>query len=319
MNVTIRQMRLFTAAARELSFTAAAARCNITQSALTAAIRSLETALGLRLFDRTTRRVTLTNEGEAFLAVTERLLGDIDASLENVMSVVKRLRGHVSMSSANLFLGYVACPALVRLSRSHPDVTVRLAEKTVEQAIPAVLSGELDFAICGLVEPHAELASITIARDRFGVVGWPEIVPDLGREWRWEDLDPGRYVALASGLGIRQLVDRQRTLAAALARPKYEVASTQALRMLVQEGVGYGLVPAMTAKSMMAGQALAFRPLGAPEIRRELHIIKRRGRSLSPAAVALLEQFPPGVEALRSIEGVEVMLDDAGLQAFIEG
>ena len=98
------------------------------------------------------------------------------------------------------------------------------------------------------------------------------------------------------------------------------VGSVEAARMAsLSRLITASGVPAMTAKSMMAGQALAFRPLGAPEIRRELHIIKRRGRSLSPAAVALLEQFPPGVEALRIIEGVEVMLDDAGLQAFIEG
>jgi DNA-binding transcriptional LysR family regulator len=310
-------MRLFIAAAEELNFTAAAARSGITQSALTAAIRAIEGALSLRLFDRTTRRVTLTKEGQTFLAVAQRLVEDIDVSLEGVLSAAERLRGHVALSSSSFFLGYVACPALVHLSRTHPEVTVRLTEKTVDEAIPAVLSGELDFAIVGLVDPHSDLAWVTVARDTFGVIGRRDVLPDKGRPYGWADLDPRTYVALAQGLGIRQLIDRNRPLATELGRAKYEVASTRALMMLLQEGVGYSLLPAMTAYLMMPHRDMVFQVLQSPAISRELHLIKRRGRTLSPAAAALLEQFVPRLASLQKVPSVDVLLDAGGIQTFV--
>ncbi|MCM5571764.1 LysR family transcriptional regulator [Burkholderiaceae bacterium FT117] len=316
MNVTLRQMRLFCSVAQELSFTAAAQRANITQSALTSAIRSLEAELGLKLFDRTTRRVSLTVEGEHFLATAERLLGDIDASLENVRSVAARTRGHVTLSSAYSFLGYVACPAVVILSKTHPGVTVRLVEKRVDEAIAAVLGGELDFAVCGLVSPNPEIASVTVVRDRFGIVATPEVMARHGAR-RWADLDPAHYVALASTFGIRQLIDRHRPLGEYLRQPHYEVASTISLGLLLKEGIGYGLVPAMTAQPFV-DQGLVFQPLDEPALFRELHIIKRRNRGLSPAAAALVERFAPIMASIPRIDGAEIMLDEASSKRFVE-
>lgn len=317
MAVTLRQMRLFTAVAHELSFTAAAATANITQSALTSAIRALESELGLRLFDRTTRQVRLTAEGQQFLAVTERLLGDIDASLDNIRSIAARTRGHVTFSSASSFLRYVACPAVAQLARSHPGVTVRVVEQTVDTAIRAVLAGEVDFAICGLVLPHAGIASATVVRDRFGVLGTPAGAPGRGQVVTWGELDPNRYVALASSYGIRQLIDRHGSGADALGHPRYEVASTASLGLLLGEGIGYGIVPAMTAQPLLE-QGLVFRLLDGPALYRELHVIKRKNHGLSPAAMALVEQFPPMLTRLPTIAGIDVLLDAGSMQRFVD-
>jgi DNA-binding transcriptional LysR family regulator len=308
MNVTLRQMRLFTAVAQELSFTGAAAKINLTQSALTSAIRSLESELGLRLFDRTTRRVRLTGDGRRFLAVTERLLGDIDASLGNIRSIAARTRGHVTLSSAPSFLRYVACPAVAQLARTHPGLTVRLVEQTVDQATKAVLGGEVDFAICGLVAPHADIASATVVRDRFGILAGRDYASRRRTTVRWSELDPAGYVALIDTFGMRQLIDRHSALADALRHPRYQVASSASLGLLLNEGMGYGIVPAMTAQPMLE-QGLKFSLLDSPVLHRELHIIKRKGHGLSPAAAALVEQFAPILSNLTTIEGIEVLLD----------
>ncbi|NLD70356.1 MAG: LysR family transcriptional regulator [Limnobacter sp.] len=328
MSVTLRQMRLFVAVAQQLSFTAAAGTVNITQSALTAAIRSLESELGLKLLDRTTRRVRLTAEGEQFLAMAERLLGDIDASLENIRSIAARMRGHVTLSSASSFLRYVACPAVARLARTHPGVTVRLVEQTVDVATRAVLAGEVDFAICGLVQPNVEISDVTILRDRFGVLGLPSQMPGQGGDSRtrevqrsgpvrWSELDPDRYVALASSYGLRQLIERHRSVTDALRNPRYEVASTASLALLLEEGLGYGIVPAMTAQPLLE-HGFVFLPLEGPVVHRELHIIKRRNHGLSPAATALVEQFAPIIAALETIDGIELRLSQPAVTRFLD-
>lgn len=311
-------MRLFAAVAGELSFTAAAAKVSITQSALTSSIRALESELGLRLFDRTTRRVRLTVEGQQFLATTERLLGDIDASLENMRSIAARTRGHVTFSSASSFLRYVACPAIANVARTHPGVTVRLVEQAVDYAIEAVLGGEVDFAICGLVSPHVDIMSATVVRDRFGILFSRDASPRRASPARWSDLDPARYVALSGSYGIRQLIDRNRSIAEGLRHPRYEVASTASLGMLLREGIGYGIVPAMTAQPLL-DEGLDFVPLEGPMLYRELHLIKRKNRSLSPAATALVEAFAPIMSGLKLIGGIEVALDVEATRRFVSG
>ncbi|MBN9425144.1 MAG: LysR family transcriptional regulator [Burkholderiales bacterium] len=316
MNVTLRQLRLFVTVADELNFTAAASRSSITQSALTAAIRSLEQALGLRLFDRSTRKVRLTEEGVTLLAVAKRLLEDFDTSLTGVLSMVERLRGHVSLSLTPPFLAYVGTPALIRLSRTHPGVTVRLADYPEERAVPAVLAGALDFAVCGIVDRHPDIASIVVARDAFGVVSRVASRDSSSRPIRWDSLDASHYVTLSSSGAIRRQLDRYRPEGVDLSRSRYEVASVHALRMLVLEGVGFGIIPAMTAATMQSDYDLDFRLL-QPALFRELHMIKRRGRLLSPAASALVREFIPGLAALNALKGVEIPATPEEVQRFI--
>jgi hypothetical protein len=75
----------------------------------------------------------------------------------------------------------------------------------------------------------------------------------------------------------------------------------------------------MTAYLMMPDQNMVFQVLRPPAISRELHLIKRRGRTLSPAAAVLLEQFVPRLASLQKVPSVDVLLDAGGIQAFIAG
>jgi DNA-binding transcriptional LysR family regulator len=179
------------------------------------------------------------------------------------------------------------------------------------------LAGEVDFAICGLVQQHADIASISVVRDRFGVLGTRSNLASSAAALQWSDLDPTRYVALASSYGIRQLIDRHRVGTDTLRHPRYEVSSTASLGLLLSEGIGYGIVPAMTAQPMLE-QGMIFRPLDGPVLHRKLHIIKRKNRSLSPAASALVEQFAPIIASLKMIDGIEVLLDGKATTQFIE-
>src|SRR5919205_1072597 len=100
MNITLKQLRAFAAVAREQSFTRAAERLHVTQSALTAAIKALEEELNLRLFDRSTRAVVLTPQGQHFLPVAEKLLRDLTESLDDLKTLADRQRGSVTVAAA---------------------------------------------------------------------------------------------------------------------------------------------------------------------------------------------------------------------------
>ena len=101
MNVSVRQLRAFITLAEQRSFTRAAALTHLSQPAFSALIRALEDALGLRLFDRSTRHVELTVEGRAFEGSARRVLGEFDGALAGVRDHAARRRGRRSRCSTS--------------------------------------------------------------------------------------------------------------------------------------------------------------------------------------------------------------------------
>ena len=145
-NITLRQLRALLMVANERSFTKAAARLNVTQSALTNAIKSLESELGLRLFDRTTRLVTPTPSGARFTAVAERILGDVGQAVDDLRADAARQQGLVVVAATATMITAMLVPALIALSERYPGVRVRLIEELTEGAVKRLRTGELDFA-----------------------------------------------------------------------------------------------------------------------------------------------------------------------------
>jgi LysR family carnitine catabolism transcriptional activator len=96
--INLRHLRGFVAVAREGNFTRAAERLLLSQSALTVTIRQLEEYLGIALFNRTTRQVTLTVDGENFLTSAEKIIGDFDDAVAAVRHSVTQRRGQVSIA-----------------------------------------------------------------------------------------------------------------------------------------------------------------------------------------------------------------------------
>ena len=309
-------MRLFNALAYELNFTKAAAQVGLSQSALTAAIKSIEDELGVRLLDRTTRHVQLTPEGQQLLAVTERLLGDVDASLGHIRAIAARVKGRVTVSAPSSILHYAFCPAVARLISSHPGVTIRLLEHTIDVAREAVVAGGVDFALNTITEVHEGLTTRPVLRDQLGVLTATAGAPAADESVSWKSLDHGLYVGLGESYGIRRIIDMQEGINLAFRHPRYEVSSPVSLAMLLREGIGYGIVPALTAQSLI-GHGLYFLPLSDPPIYRSLHILKRKKRGLSAAAAALVEQFAITLTSIPPSRDIEVLFSPESAHQFI--
>src|SRR3954467_6687588 len=112
MNITLRQLYGFKAVADVGTFTAAAQRLKVAQPALSLSIRELETELGVRLFDRTTRRVELTAAGREFLQSTEKLIADLELSIRNVRDLTDRKRGRLTIAAPPLLAAMIVPPAI---------------------------------------------------------------------------------------------------------------------------------------------------------------------------------------------------------------
>jgi LysR family carnitine catabolism transcriptional activator len=287
-NVTFKQLRAFVVLAREQSFVRAAERLHVTPPTLTTSIKTLEDALELKLFDRSTRSVVLTAQAQSFLPVAERLLEDLDRALKDLHNKVSLHTGSVVVTGATSFLSYVLSPAVARLALAHPGVRVRLNEAATEAARRGVLDGEADFGITTLHEPDPSLHAIRLASDRFGVLCRRDHPLAAGDEpITFPELAPHRFVGLSRINGVQVILEADRRLPESARRPAYEVSDIPLLAPLIEQAVGVSLLPAMAARSIMR-RTLVFRPL-ASVVQRHIYFITQRGRSLSPAAHALVE------------------------------
>lgn len=145
----LRQLEYFMAVAGEMSFSRAAARVNVVQSALSTSVSKLERELGVQLFDRRRHRINLTEAGEAFRDRVGEVLQAADRARESALASAGDIIGTVNLgiliSSGPLdFLG-----ALIRFSEQHPQVRLRshLYQTGSEAYLPALLAGTLDLAL----------------------------------------------------------------------------------------------------------------------------------------------------------------------------
>jgi DNA-binding transcriptional LysR family regulator len=306
VNASLRQLRAFTLVAREKSFTRAADRLHVSPSALTIAIKELETEVGLRLFDRTTRTVALTQQAVAFLPVAERLLDEIGRALEDLRSVAERKKGLVIVAASASAIASIIAPAIGVLTRDHPEIAVRVFEDTTESIAERVLNGEVDYGITTLVHPIEGIAEQLLLRDRVGVImssrhrlakeEGPLAVADVGSN---------PVIALMKGAGIRDLVAQQPMLAKLLSRPTVEVSNASILFDFVARNVGIAFASALALR-IAPQRNIAYRPLESPVIMREVYFLRARNRMLSPAATALAERVLMEIRRLRLGKHIEV-------------
>src|SRR5574341_1000429 len=149
-NLSTRQLRAFVALAEARNFTRAAARCHLSQPAFSALIRSLESALGARLFDRTTRTVELTAEGSLFLDGAMRLLHDVQATVADLGDHVARRRGRVSLAALPALAAGWLPQVLAQFHARHPHIELDVADALSEECVERVRAGRADFALAAV-------------------------------------------------------------------------------------------------------------------------------------------------------------------------
>ena len=161
----------FVAVARERSFTRAAAKLGVSQSALSHTIRGLEEKLGLRLLTRTTRSVAPTEAGERLLATVGPRFDEIDAELAALKEMREKPAGSIRINAPGHAAKTVLWPALARLLPDYPDIAV---EVVVDNALTDIVAGRFDAGIRLGEQVAKDMVAVRIGPDmRMAVVGAP--------------------------------------------------------------------------------------------------------------------------------------------------
>ncbi len=284
-----RQLEYFVAVAEELSFTRAAQRLFTVQSTVSAAIRALETDLKTTLFDRSTRRVTLSDAGEALLPEAKAALEALDRARAVVEEASTGLRGSIRIGTMTR-LGLVDLAELLgSFYQRYPlvDVQVTTSPSGSSGLADDVRHGRLDVALVGL--SPAEMTGLEPRE--LATVPFVVLVPSSHRlasagEVRLEELAGERFVDMLRGFGNRTTVDRAFDAAGLPRRVQVEVPDLTTVPEYVRAGLGVAVVPEMDLDEVPGVTRLR---LVGVDLKWTLSTITLSGKRPSRAVTVLLD------------------------------
>lgn len=286
MNITFRQLRAFLAVANLGGFTRAADRIGLSQSATSITVRELEDELGVRLLDRTTRQVRLTDAGAMLAATGTRLMSELDACLHEIHDIGAQRKGRVLVACVPSVASSLMPAWLLAAQQRLPNVQVVLYDDAATEVIRRVQLGEIEIGIAGGVEPAPGLHYCALRSDPMHLVCPRDHPLARKRVVRWSDLAGQKVVMLGSTSGshemIRQHLEKQKIAVEIV----LELAQPNSVLSMVDAGMGLSIMPSLAASSKQHPDLVA-KPLGPPELRRAIIAMRREDRSLSPAAQAL--------------------------------
>lgn len=282
INFDLQQLQAFIAVCERGSFRAAAEHIHLSAPALSRRIEKLETILGARLLNRTTRDVEITPLGQVFLDRARAALDDLESAMLGISDIAGTRSGRVTVacvpSAAIYFL-----PSVVRsFSERYPLIRIRVVDEAASLVLTSVISGESDFGISFMGNQVPGVEFDPIHTDPF-VLAMPREHPLAARKTlAWPDLESERLIAVARSSGNRQLLDD--ALAQAGVNPSYrfEVSHIATLLGMVEAGLGLAAVPRLTlspAHPTLVGVALR-----KPAVSRVLGLTTRRGAALRAPA-----------------------------------
>ncbi|MGI8778613.1 MAG: LysR family transcriptional regulator [Solirubrobacteraceae bacterium] len=282
-----RQARYFVAVAEELHFGRAAARLGIAQPPLSAAIKRLETQLGARLLERTSRDVALTPAGEALLEEARALLAQADRAARAATRAAQGQRGQLSVGSVASAFHDLLPAALPRFRARHPDVRLTLHEVDTAPAVRQLHDRRLDLALIRLDRDQPGLCVTPLHRDPL-VAALPTAHPLARRKVvRLRELASEAWIFVPREVSPPY---HDQILAACRhagfsPRVQHHSISIQTQIAMVACGLGVALVPASTQRLQL--DDVAYRPLARPVVLLELAIVTR-DRPPSPALTNLV-------------------------------
>jgi DNA-binding transcriptional LysR family regulator len=290
----LRHLEYFVAVAEERHFTRAAQRLMVSQSGLSASVRSLERELGTRLFVRSTRRVELTSAGSALLVEASRALASVRAAKEAVAAVQGLLRGTLYVGTEQCVTGVHVPALLARFRSEHPEVEVRLRQAGSASLVEDVASGRLDLAfvaVSGTVPEGVRL--ILLAREPMVVLCHPDHPLADAAKAEWAELEGEVFVDFHADWGARGLTDQAFAAARIERRVALEVNDVHSLIELVGHGLGVAVVPLPIARKEQAAALRTVPLVGAEDHLWEISAALPEEQRTGPAARELLSYLPP--------------------------
>ncbi|MHA7845195.1 LysR family transcriptional regulator [Serratia sp. D1N4] len=293
MKMSVKQLRAFLAVAHTLNFAQASEQLNLSQPALSLAIRALEETLGGPLLLRTTRRVTLTPEGATLFPIARQLLADWDNAEETLRQRFTLQRGKVSIAAMPSFAANQLPPLLKVFRDRYAGINVAVHDVINEQVFEMIREGRVEMGIAFEPEPSDTLHFTPLCTDRFVAIV-PKDSPLASKDHvTWRELLTMDFIALQRPSAVRLLLEQELLRSGKKLEVAFESHQLVTVGRMVASGLGVSAVPALCVKQMgeLGAQCV---PLIAPQIEKRVGLIRLAQHQLSAAAQALVETIEQG-------------------------
>ncbi|KXU86496.1 hypothetical protein CI15_18840 [Paraburkholderia monticola] len=288
MTPTIKQLRAFALVCRFGVLTRAADEMFITQPAVSVLIRQMEEALGLRLFDRTSRSMRPTAAAHEILPTVERMLRDLESIQSSVKELAGRERGQLRFAATPSIAAAIVPKLLAEYRALYPNIEVSLDDAAPDRLTASTLTGDVEFGIGTISDRPEGITLQCLARDNLCAICRKDSALAKKRRVSWKDALQYPWIGIKSTSGIRKLIDETLFTLGTRKAVEYEVSYMTTGLSMVQAGLGVAIFPGILLGSFPHRDLVA-RRLEAPLVTRDVNLIRRAEHSLSPAAESFIE------------------------------
>jgi LysR family transcriptional regulator, carnitine catabolism transcriptional activator len=283
IDFTSRQLRAFLLVAQHRSFSRAAGALFITPSGLSLLIRELETQLGVRLFDRTTRHVALTASGTELLAVAQRNLQELDGAMSRIGRSTSETGVSLSVGTPPLLMASVLAPAIKEFRSHRPDLRFQLFDSDSASVMQKVQSGELDMGVGVFFKHLPGVRRVLLFRFSLMVIR-----TDSGQQSRratnaWSALKGEKLISLPPSIPLQQLIDKHLAKAGVAYQPNLTVNYLNTQIAMVEAGEGVAIIPSY-GHLACRNRSIVISRLVNPVVHLDSYQIRHGGRKLPPVA-----------------------------------
>jgi DNA-binding transcriptional LysR family regulator len=288
MKVDTLGVQAFIAVAEHAGFQRAAEELHISQTAVTRRLQNLESHLGVKLIERTTRSVALTAIGSDFLPQAKRLVGELSNALTEIAESGKARRGDVSIACVPT-AGIQFLPRIIQeYSASFPDNRITILDHSSSAVADAVVRREAELGINLAQTHHPDLIGNRLLTDQFALICRDDHPLANKKSVAWKQLASYPLIFAGEANANRSVLDQELGSSKIKLQLFYEVQRSSTALGLVAEGVAIAVVPRLAVQKGAYPRLRAV-ALVDPIISRALVLVTRKAAQLSPAAQALHE------------------------------
>ncbi|ASB76042.1 TPA: LysR family transcriptional regulator [Enterobacter hormaechei subsp. hoffmannii] len=284
MNYSLRQLRVFVTVAQARSFSRAGEMIGLSQSAVSHSVKELETQTGVKLLDRTTREVVLTEAGHQLATRLERLLDELNSTLRDVGRLGQQLSGTVRVAASQTISAHLIPQCIAESNHRYPDIDFVLHDRPQQWVLESIRQGDVDFGI--VIDPGAvsDLECEVVLSEPFLLLCRDDDPLASLSQVAWQALQGANLVLQDYASGSRPLIDAALAAQGVKATIVQEIGHPATLFPMVEAGIGISVLPAL-ALPLPQGSRLTVKRF-LPCIERQLMLVRRKNRSLSGAAHA---------------------------------
>ncbi len=302
-----RQIRAFVAVARRGSFTHGAKDVFLTQSAVSHAIKSMETDLGCHLFRRVGKHAVLTEAGERMLQHCEEILRKMQAAREDLSQLPDAGVLSLRIGAPTTVCQHIIPGVLRSLQQEYPHSGLRIEAGDNPQLLAQLLAGRVDLAIMVEPERRPDLAFEPLFADELHFLMLPSHPWARQVEISPAQIENSTLIVPNKSTRTHQLIAGYLRARRIMMEKYIELGSIESIKELVKNGLGVGVVAQWPIRAELQSGELVTRPIGEKPLGRQWQAVHLRGRPLNEAENSFVRLFRTAAVSLAGERGIPVI------------